>query len=381
MGQPLEGIKVIDLSRILAGPLCTMTLGDFGAQVLKVESPAGDETRGWIPPVTAHGVSTYYWSVNRNKESIIADFTNADHLTRLQELIQDADVLVENFRPGVLSKFGMDYESLKRQNPRLIYCSISGFGEQQGAELPGFDLLVQAVGGLMSITGEPEGTPSKVGVALVDVLAAQNAVAGILLALRERESSGQGQRVSINLLSSVLAGMTNQTSSTLATGQSPARMGNAHPSIAPYETFRASDGVVAIAVGNDRQFSALCHQLGAPALADDPRFLTNADRVAHRVELKILIENVTTQRSAATWAEQLMSAGVPAGKVNTIAEALQFAQDLGLEPVAEMKDPETGEPTTHIASPIGLSRTAAQYRTPPPAHGQHQELFELKTYR
>lgn len=376
MGQPLEGIKVIDLSRILAGPLCTMTLADFGAQVLKVESHSGDETRGWMPPVTAQGVSTYYWSVNRNKEAVIADFANAQHRERLRELIQDADVLVENFRPGVLAKSGLDYASLVKLNPRLIYCSISGFGEHQGANFPGFDLLVQAVGGLMSITGEPEGTPNKVGVALVDVLAAQNAVAGILLALRERENSSQGQRVSINLLSSVLAGMTNQSSSTLATGKSPARLGNAHPSIAPYETFKTSDGVVAIAVGNDRQFVALCQQLGQPALAEDPRFSTNTERVAHRTELKTLIEAVTATRDAASWAERLMKAAVPAGKVNSIAQAISFAQELGLDPVAIIEDPTTGLRTTHIASPIGLSRTGAQYRSAPPAHGQHQNLFE-----
>jgi len=380
MGQPLEGVKVVDLSRILAGPLCTMTLADFGAQVLKVESQAGDETRGWIPPVNAQGVSTYYWSVNRNKQAVIVDFTDSQHRARLLELIQDADVLVENFRPGVLEKFGLDYASLQALNPALIYCSISGFGEQQGAALPGFDLLVQAVGGLMSITGEPDGTPSKVGVALVDVLAAQNAVTGILLALRERQNSGLGQRVSINLLTSVLAGMTNQTSSTLATGTPPARMGNAHPSIAPYETFNTRDGVIAIAVGNDRQFAALCQQLGDPALAEDPRFATNTDRVAHRAELKALIETVAAERSASSWASCLMESGVPAGKVNSIAEAITFAQELGLDPVAVIEDPETGESTKHIASPIGLSRTCAQYRSNPPTHGQHQELFEQTTH-
>lgn len=376
MGQPLDGIKVVDLSRILAGPLCTMTLADFGAQVLKVESKAGDETRGWTPPVNAQGVSTYYWSVNRNKQAVIADFGNPEHLARLLELIQDADVLVENFRPGVLAKFGLDYSRLKELNPELVYCSISGFGEQQGAAFPGFDLLVQAVGGLMSITGEPDGAPSKVGVALVDVLAAHNAATGILLALRERESSGLGQRVSVNLLSSVLAGMTNQTSSTLATGTSPARLGNAHPSIAPYETFNTGDGVIAIAVGNDRQFAALCQQLGDPALAEDPRFVTNTDRVAHRAELKTLIEAAAAERSAASWAGCLMESGVPAGKVNTIAQAIGFAQELGLDPVAAINDPGTGETATHLASPIGLSRTPAQYRSNPPAHGQHQELFE-----
>lgn len=375
MSQPLEGVKVIDLSRILAGPLCTMTLADFGAEVLKVENGAGDETRSWKPPVNAQGISTYYWSVNRNKQAIIADFADATDLQALRELIRDADVLVENFRPGVLAKFGLDYQSLLELNPKLVYCSISGFGEKQGAALPGFDLLVQAVGGLMSITGEPEGTPSKVGVALVDVLAAQNAVTGILLALRERDASGQGQRVSVNLLHSLLAGLTNQSSSTLATGKSPARMGNAHPSIAPYETFAVQDGVVAIAVGNDRQFAALARELGQPELADDPRFSSNSARVAHRQDLKAIIEAATAQDTAVRWAQTLMSAGVPAGKVNSIAEAIEFSKELGLDPVAIITDPATGETTEQIASPIGLSRTSAQYRSIPPAHGQHQELL------
>lgn len=375
MSQPLEGVKVIDLSRILAGPLCTMTLADFGAEVLKVENGAGDETRSWKPPVNAQGISTYYWSVNRNKQAIIADFADATDLQALRELIRDADVLVENFRHGVLAKFGLDYQSLLELNPKLVYCSISGFGEKQGAALPGFDLLVQAVGGLMSITGEPEGTPSKVGVALVDVLAAQNAVTGILLALRERDASGQGQRVSVNLLHSLLAGLTNQSSSTLATGKSPARMGNAHPSIAPYETFAVQDGVVAIAVGNDRQFAALARELGQPELADDPRFSSNSARVAHRQDLKAIIEAATVQDTAVHWAQTLMSAGVPAGKVNSIAEAIEFSKELGLDPVAIITDPATGETTEQIASPIGLSRTSAKYRSIPPAHGQHQELL------
>lgn len=375
MTQPLQGIKVVDLSRILAGPLCTMTLADFGAEVIKVESPAGDETRSWKPPVTDAGVSTYYSAVNRNKQAVVADFADPAQLQALLELIRDADVLVENFRPGVLAKFGLDYRSLAELNPRLVYCSISGFGDKQGAALPGFDLLVQAVGGLMSITGEPQGTPSKVGVALVDVLAAQNATTGILLALRERDASGQGQQVNITLLGSLLSGLTNQSSSTLATGRSPARMGNAHPSIAPYETFRTADGVVAIAVGNDRQFAALLRELGLEALGQDPRFAENSSRVAHREELKELIENATVTRPAAYWAEALMGAGVPAGKVNSIAEAIDFARDLGLEPTALIRDRHTAQETRQIASPIGLSRTGAQYHSVPPAHGQHQQLL------
>lgn len=377
MSQPLEGIRVLDLSRILAGPLCTMTLADFGAEVIKIESPAGDETRSWKPPVTAQGISTYYWSVNRNKQAVVADFANQNQLRAIVDLVTEADVLVENFRPGVLAKFGLDYQSLSQINPRLIYCSISGFGDTAGANLPGFDLLVQAVGGLMSITGEPQGTPSKVGVALVDVLAAQNAVSGILLALRERDSSGSGQLVNINLLTSLLAGLTNQSSSTLATGKSPERLGNAHPSIAPYETFAARDGVVVIAVGNDRQFAALVEKLQIPELAADPRFRDNSARVAHREQLKKLIEVVTLGESAEYWAKSLMDVGVPAGKVNTVGEAIEFADELGLNPVITIEDQTTGEQTTQIASPIGLSRTGAQYRSIPPEHGADQHLLPI----
>lgn len=375
MAQPMQGVKVVDLSRILAGPLSTMTLGDFGAEVLKIESRAGDETRGWLPPVTSDGVSTYYSAVNRNKQAIIVDFKNSDELHELRKIIDDADVLVQNFRPGVLTQFGLDYESVKETNPRLVYCSISGFGDRAGASLPGFDLLVQAVGGLMSITGEPEGTPSKVGVALVDVLAAQNATTGILLALREREQSGLGQKVDISLMTSMLAGLTNQASSTVATGESPPRLGNAHPSIAPYETFATADGVMVIAVGNNRQFSALVAELGVPELASDKRFVENLERVKHRRELKELIEEITVQDSAIRWTSRLMQAGVPAGKVNSVAEALELAVTLGLEPLVSIEDSATGRRSTQVASPINLSRSKAEYRLVPPALGEHQQTF------
>ncbi|MGO3150016.1 MAG: CaiB/BaiF CoA transferase family protein, partial [Glutamicibacter ardleyensis] len=265
--------------------------------------------------------------------------------------------------------------SVKETNPRLVYCSISGFGDRAGASLPGFDLLVQAVGGLMSITGEPEGTPSKVGVALVDVLAAQNATTGILLALREREQSGLGQKVDISLMTSMLAGLTNQASSTVATGESPPRLGNAHPSIAPYETFATADGVMVIAVGNNRQFSALVSELGVPELASDKRFVENLERVKHRRELKELIEEITVQDSAIRWTSRLMQAGVPAGKVNSVAEALELAVTLGLEPLVSIEDSATGRRSTQVASPINLSRSKAEYRLVPPALGEHQQTF------
>ncbi|WP_285320879.1 CoA transferase [Pseudarthrobacter sp. lyk4-40-TYG-27] len=375
MVQPLQGVKVVDLSRILAGPLATMTLADFGAEVIKVESPVGDETRTWLPPVTSDGVSTYYSAVNRNKRSIIVDFKSDSDLTRLVELIRDSDVVVENFRPGVLARFGLDYDRLKTVSPALVYCSISGFGDLQGAQLPGFDLLVQALGGLMSITGEPEGTPNKVGVALVDVLAAQNATSGILLALRERDQSGEGQHVKISLFTSLLAGLTNQASGTIATGKSPQRLGNAHPSIAPYETFNTADGVLAIGVGNDRQFASLLGQLGLDELKQDGRFTTNALRGAHRQDLKILIERALQDRRASEWQERLMASGVPAGKVNSVLEAIDLAEALGLDPIVSIYEKSNGRRSRQIASPIGLSRTPAQYTRVPPSLGEHQDIF------
>lgn len=379
MAQPLQDLKVVDLSRILAGPMASMTLADFGAEVIKVESPVGDETRTWLPPVTADGVSTYFAAVNRNKRSMVVDFTNDTELEGLLTLIREADVVIENFRPGVLAKFGLDYEQLASINPTLVYCSISGFGDRQGSHLPGFDLLVQALGGLMSITGEPDGTPNKVGVALVDVLAAQNAVSGILLALRERDRSGEGQHVKVSLLLSVLAGLANQASGTLATGQSPARLGNAHPSIAPYETFDTADGVLAIGVGNDRQFAALLRQLNLDSLMDDERFTTNALRVKHRQELRDLIESALSDHGASEWQERLMEAGVPAGKVNSVPEAIDLAETLGLDPVISIIDDSTGRSSRHIASPIGLSRTPAGYTRVPPTLGEHQDLLLSST--
>ena len=375
MAQPLQAVKVIDLSRILAGPYATMTLADFGAEVIKVESPLGDETRTWQPPVTSEGVSTYYSAVNRNKRSIVVDFKNDSEVARLVDLIKDADVLIENFRPGVLNKFGLDYQQLKSINPKLVYCSISGFGDREGARLPGFDLLVQALGGLMSITGEVNGTPSKVGVALVDVLAGQNAISGILLALRERDQSGEGQQVKISLLTSLLAGLTNQASGTIATGKVPTRLGNAHPSIAPYETFDTANGALAIGVGNDRQFALLLEQLKLDELKQDERFTTNAVRVEHRQELKALIEDALKDQEASQWQKSLMSAGIPAGKVNSVLEAIDFAESLGLNPVIDIANESSGRTSSHIANPIGLSRTPAQYTLVPPALGEHQSLF------
>ena len=365
----LSGLRVADFSRVLAGPYATMLLADFGADVVKIESPAGDDTRSWRPPVDDAGESTYFAAVNRNKRSVVCDLGTPDGLAAARRLAETADVLVENFRPGVMERFGLDEAALRPGNPGLVYCSITGFGRAEGAVLPGYDLLVQAVGGLMSITGAPDGDPSKVGVALVDVLTGQNALAGILLALRERDRTGLGSRVDVDLLGSLLAALTNQASSTLATGASPGRLGNAHPSIAPYELFRAADRELVVAVGNDRQFAAFAAVLGLPSLAADERFDTNEERVRHRAELRAVLEPVLSGRRAAEWVEAFAAARVPAGLVNTVAEAFAFAESLGLDPVTVTADPRTGRSSRQPATPIRLSTSPALHRTPPPPLG------------
>ncbi|MFK4299866.1 crotonobetainyl-CoA:carnitine CoA-transferase CaiB-like acyl-CoA transferase [Arthrobacter sp. GAS37] len=370
--QPLAGIRIADFSRVLAGPLCSMMLADYGAEVIKIEGPAGDDTRAWIPPVDAHGTGTYFASVNRNKKSVVADLKSDEGLSHARALVAGCDVVIENFRPGVMAKFGLDYQAVSEGRPDIVYCSISGFGAGAGANLPGYDLLVQALGGLMSITGHPEGEPSKVGVALVDVLTGQNALAGILMALRVRDATGTGQQVQVNLLSSLLAALVNQGAATLATGNSPGRLGNAHPSIAPYETFRTGGGTLAIAVGNDRQFAALASVLGLEGLPEQARFLTNERRVASREELRIVIEAALHADNAASWQGKLLAAGVPAGRVNTVGEAFELAESLGLEPSIVITDPATGRESRQLTNPIRLSAAAPNYRQVPPALGEHQ---------
>jgi crotonobetainyl-CoA:carnitine CoA-transferase CaiB-like acyl-CoA transferase len=366
---PLGPLRILDFSRILAGPFATMMLADLGADVLKVERPgAGDETRSWGPPFDAHGRATYFLSVNRNKHSVALDLTAEADLARARELARDADVVVENFRPDVMDKLGLGYERLSAENPGLIFCSITGFGAGAGAELPGYDLLVQALGGLMSITGSPEGEPQKVGVALVDILAGLFASVGILAALRHRDRTGEGQRVEVNLLSSLLAGLVNQASAYTVAGSVPGRMGNAHPSISPYELYATGDGDLVVAVGNERQFSALCQALDAPELADDPRFGSNADRVAHRAALKAELITRLAAAPASEWAAKLTAVRVPAGVVNDLAGAFALAASLGLEPVVDVPS-DTDSPTPPVPltrNPIALSRTPPTYRSAPP---------------
>lgn len=369
----VQGIRVADFSRVLAGPYASMMLADLGADVIKIESPHGDDTRAWLPPTDESGGSTYFASVNRNKRSIVCDLRSPDGFATARHLAVTADVLLENFRPGTMERLGLDPAQLMADNPRLIWCSITGFGAGGGAAMPGYDLLVQALGGLMSITGEADAGPTKAGVALVDVLTGQNALSGILAALYARKETGLGQRVDVNLMSSLLSALVNQASSTLATGQSPARLGNAHPSIAPYETLAAADRELVIAVGNDRQFRAMAGVLGAPGLADDARFATNRDRVGHRAELKAELEALLASRNATVWATMLTEVGVPSGAVNTVGEAFALAAELGLGSEVLIQHPTSGAISHQVANPIGLSATPAVYRTPPPALGEHQD--------
>lgn len=374
----LKGVRVADFSRVLAGPYATMMLADFGADVIKIESPDGDDTRDWKPPVDADGNSTYFASVNRNKRSVICDLKTPDGLARAREIALGADIVIENFRTGVMEKFGLDAATLRAEKPGLIYCQITGFGDGEGAALPGYDLLVQAVGGLMSITGPASGEPSKVGVALVDVLTGMNALTGILLALRERDRTGQGDVVRVDLLTSLLSGLVNQASSTLATGVAPGRSGNAHPSITPYELFEGGDRPIVIAAGNDRQFAALCRVFDErvadafPALSGDIRFASNPERVAARDALRVEINRRLPLAPAATWVADLMAAGVPAGLVNSVKEAIEFAAALGLDPTITLTQ-SSGLATTLIRNPIHFDNAHASYRSAPPALGADQD--------
>jgi crotonobetainyl-CoA:carnitine CoA-transferase CaiB-like acyl-CoA transferase len=363
----LGRLRILDFSRVLAGPLATMTLADLGAEVTKVERPGGgDDTRAWGPPHDSEGEATYFQAVNRNKRSLALDLRDPADLAEARRLALASDVLVENFRPGLMSELGLDYESLAPGNPRLVYCSVTGFGGSgAGADLPGYDLLVQALGGLMSITGEPDGEPLKVGVALVDVVAGLYAAIGILAALEHRRESGEGQRVEVDLLSALLAALVNQGAAYTQAGVIPQRMGNRHPSIAPYELLRCGEDELVLAVGNDRQFTDLCEVLGEPDLTMDPRFATNPARVENRDELRPLLEAALAAKTATEWIDLFRPRRVPAGVVNDIGAAFEFASQIGLDPTIEIPR-ETGDPVRLPRNPIRLSKTPATYRLPPP---------------
>lgn len=365
----LGDLVIADFGRVLAGPYATMLLADLGAEVVKVERPgAGDDTRHWGPPWVGDE-STYFLGVNRNKQSVAIDLSTPEGIDEARDLIARADVVVENFLPGTMDRLGLGYEQARQINPDIVYASITGFGGNNN--LPGYDLLVQAVGGLMSITGPDAGTPTKVGVAVVDVITGMHAALGILAALRHRDRTGDGQRVEVNLLSSLLSALTNQTSGYVAAGVVPKAMGNRHPSIAPYEMFQTADRPFVLAVGNDRQFASLVTVLGAPELAADDRFTTNAARVSHRDELAKILDELLGANTADAWFDALTEARVPCGPLNDIADAVALADRLGLAPVVEIDDPRRDAPTRHIANPIRLSATPATYRTSPPRLGEN----------
>jgi formyl-CoA transferase len=374
--QPLNGIRVLDLSRVLAGPYCTMVLGDLGADVIKVESPEGDETRGWGPPF-AQGESAYYLCVNRNKRSIVVDFKTGEGRRVIHELIKRSDVLVENFRPGTLARFTLDFESVSRVNPRLIYCSITGFGQTGPLhDKPGYDFMIQAMGGLMSITGEPNGEPMKVGVAVADLFAGQNAVIAILAALQARSQTGKGQQLDISLFDSQVAMLANVASNYLVSGNLPKRYGNAHANIVPYQSFQASDAWLVIAVGNDRQFEKLCEVIGNVELVHDSRFVTNASRVENRAELFSILKPILLTRTATEWLSMLEIAGIPCGPINTLDKVLSMPQVEAREMLIHMQHEEIGE-LRLIGSPLKFSDTRVNYKRPPPRLGEHtQEILK-----
>lgn len=365
MSGALAGVVVADFTRVLAGPYATMLLGDLGAEVVKVERPgAGDDTRHWGPPYDPHGRATYFEAVNRNKRTLALDMATGQGITAAQELAGRADVVMHNFPVHTAAKFGLDYKSVRVANPTVIHCAISGFGSGAGAAMPGYDLLVQAMGGLMSVTGPGPGHPTKVGVALVDVITGLHATVGVLAALRHREVTGQGQAIEVNLLSSLLSAMVNQASGYVSGGFVPSIMGNAHPSISPYEVYQASDRPIVIAVGNDGQFAKLCEVLDIAHLATDERFATNTSRVANRGALNELLTPAFAARQADDLWHALTQAGVPSGPINTVDQAFALADSLGLAPVIEMVT--DGQVRRQVANPITFSATPVEYRSAPP---------------
>ncbi|HLI09826.1 MAG TPA: CoA transferase [Ktedonobacteraceae bacterium] len=367
---PLDGLLVADFSRVLAGPYCTMLLADLGATVIKVESPAGDDTRNWLPP-QRDGVATYYMAINRNKRSVTFNFNDAADLQLAHELTARADIFIENFKPGGLKRFGLDYDAVRQRNPSIIYASISGFGTTGGASLPGYDLIVQAMSGLMSLTGDPDGPAYRSGISVFDVMAGLHTTIGILAALNHRNKTGEGQHVETSLFATALSGMVNQTTAYVSGGVVPQRMGNAHPSVFPYEALPTADLDLIVTAGNNGQFSKLCEVLGLPEVPHDPRFATPQDRNRNREILRpLLVERLRT-KTANEWFHLLIAAGVPCGPINDVAGGVAFAREIGLNPVVEVGSGENAVPM--VRHPISFSLTPPRYDLPPPALGQDNE--------
>jgi formyl-CoA transferase len=373
MALPLDGVRVVDLTRVLAGPYCTMMLADMGADVIKVEIPGrGDDSRAWGPP-WAGTESAYYLSANRNKRSITLNFRTEGGRRVLLDLVRRADVFVENFIPGSLDRLGLGYEDLKKVNPGLVYCSVSGYGyDGPYATRPGYDFIAQAEGGIMSVTGEPEGPPMKVGVAIADITTGMFAAAAILAALRHRDRTGQGQRVEVSLLESVVGWLANVAMNYLVSGELPRRYGNAHPNVVPYQAFATSDGWVAIGVGNDAQFRRFCDVIGRPELADDPRFRTNSDRVINRDVLIPILEEIFKTRTTDEWIEALTAAELPCGPINTLDRVFRHPQVLHRRMVEEIDHPTAGR-IKLVGIPYKFSATPLAIRRHPPTLGEHTE--------
>lgn len=363
---PLAGIIVADFSRVLAGPYCTMLLADLGATVIKVESPGGDDTRQWVPPAR-DGISTYYLSINRNKQSVALDLNDGSDLDIAMQIVDRADVFIENWKPGSLQKFGLDPETVAHQWPTLIHASITGFGSRGGAAMPGYDLLVQALSGMMEITGSADGPPQRSGVAVFDVMTGMHAAIGILAAIHERSTSGKGQHIEVNLLSSALSALVNQTGGYATSGNVPTRQGNDHPSLFPYGPFSAQDKELIIACGNDSQFVRLMSALGRPDITEDPKFQTMRNRNAHRETLRELIEIQLSQNTAQQWFDTLQAVGVPCAPILGVDGGIEFATNIGLEPIVDAGSGSDAVPT--IKNPITFSRTRANYYKAPPALG------------
>jgi crotonobetainyl-CoA:carnitine CoA-transferase CaiB-like acyl-CoA transferase len=364
---PLTGLLVADFSRILAGPYATMLLGDLGATIIKVESPSGDDTRTWKPPVRK-GVSTYYLGINRNKRSIVLDLRDPDDQRVARELALRADIMVENFKPGQITRFGLGYEELSELNPGLIYASISGFGTRSpGDQMLGYDLMIQAMSGLMSLTGDPDGPGYRAGISVFDIVAGLHLSMGVLAALHRRHSSGRGQHVEVSLLASALSGLVNHTAAVTLGGVVPFRMGNAHPSLYPYDPFPTSDGELIVIAANDGQFHKLTEILGVPELAADERFCHNERRTANRAILGPLLSARLGTKTSEEWFRLFSAAGIPCAPIATVDEGIALAKRVGLEPTVTLRDGE--EEYEMIRNPITLSETPPSYRHLPPELG------------
>jgi crotonobetainyl-CoA:carnitine CoA-transferase CaiB-like acyl-CoA transferase len=371
---PLRGVKVFDLTRVLAGPTCVQMLADLGADVIKIEKPgSGDDTRGFAPPfMPGTRESAYFVGVNRNKRSVTLDIAKPEGQAIALRLIAQSDILVENFKVGALAKYGLGYEELHRQFPALIYCSITGFGQTGPyAQRPGYDSLIQAMGGVMSLTGEPNGEPQKVGVPLADLFAGLYGCIGILAALRHREATGEGQQIDIGMLDTHVAWLANQGMNYLATGENPPRLGNQHPNIVPYQAFQTRDGHVVLSIGNDPTFKRFCQSFGLAHLLADPRFATNAARVENRALVTEALTPVMKERTTAEWVEKLESLSIGGGPINTLRDVFADPQVQARGVMVHMPHAAAPQGVDVIANPVRLSETPADYRLPPPLLGEH----------